>query len=138
MKELTKTEKRVQWLRARYDDLEVGWDEDIDAMTVDQLEQLVDALEQAQQRGELDLETDEGVDHLRYLVEYYQDTPHTLSGNNGWDKYTIEEMLEEYKFETIVNYMDPWPLERIHADIAPCGNDEFLAEYLRYSGLIIG
>ena len=67
-----------------------------------------------------------------------------ISLDNGRTWMTAAEAMEEINernlWEAIVNMMDDEIREAIHAEIAPCTEEEFLAEYLRRAdaGLIIG
>ena len=64
------------YLIERLENLNVGdWDSDtLDAMDEYTLNRMVHALEAARDAGELDLETNAGVDKLQQIVDYYQPT----------------------------------------------------------------
>lgn len=66
-----------------------------------------------------------------------------ISLDNGRTWMTAAEAMAEINernlWEAIVNMMDDEIREAVHAEIAPCTNEEFLAEYLRrVDGMIIG
>ena len=52
----------------------------------------------------------------------------------------MPEIIENNLWNVIVNMMDDEVREDVHADLAPCTELEFLAEYLRRAeeGLVIG
>jgi hypothetical protein len=58
----------VYWSN-RFDALNVGYTDSIYHLSADELEALVKELEAAQQAGDLDLETDSGVENLRRIME---------------------------------------------------------------------
>ena len=41
------------------------------------------------------------------------------------------EMVGKYDWEVIASYMDDEIREKLHFDLAPCSNEEFLQEYLK-------
>lgn len=66
-----------------------------------------------------------------------------ISLDNGRTWKTASEAMSEINernlWDSIVNMMDDEIREAVHADCAPCTNEEFLNEYLhRVDGLIIG
>lgn len=124
-------------LLERFDHLGVGYDDTLYLMDKNALEGMVEALEQAQAVGDLDIEW-AGAAHLGWILSYYQAIPHQLSYDNGLHACSIQEMLQACTWEVIVNCMDDWLRERVHTAIAPCSHEEFLEEYRRYSDLIIG
>lgn len=68
----------------------------------------------------------------------------TISLDNGRTTLTAEEampeIIERNLWDTIVCLMDDDIREAVAADLAPCTEAEFLAEYLRRApeGLIVG
>lgn len=67
-----------------------------------------------------------------------------ISLDNGRTWTTAEEAMDEINernlWDVIVNMMDDDIREAVNADLAPCTDEEFLADYLRRSddGLVIG
>ena len=67
-----------------------------------------------------------------------------ISLNNGRTWMTADEAMEEINArnlrDAVVDMMDDETREAVHNDIAPCTDEEFLAEYLRRAedGLVIG
>lgn len=67
-----------------------------------------------------------------------------ISLDNGRTWMTAEEAMDEINernlWDVIVNMMDDDIREAVSADLAPCTDEEFLADYLRRSddGLVIG
>lgn len=67
-----------------------------------------------------------------------------ISLDNGRTWMTAEEAMDEINernlWDVIVNMMDDDIREAVNADLAPCTDEEFLADYLRRAddGLIIG
>ena len=67
-----------------------------------------------------------------------------ISLDNGRTYLTAEEampeIIENNLWNVIVNMMDDEVRDDVHADLAPCTELEFLAEYLRRAeeGLVIG
>jgi len=59
------------WLDQRYSDLNVGWSPEIDKLSNAELWDMVDELENAQKKGELDLETEQGLTNLQEIVAPY-------------------------------------------------------------------
>lgn len=70
---MTQQEMTRRWLNQRFSDLNIGWNEDIDKLSDDDLWDLVDALEVAQTKGELDIETEQGLTNLQEIVDQYFD-----------------------------------------------------------------
>jgi ribosomal protein S13 len=63
-------EARRRYLMGKFTRLNVG-DFKMDSLTTDQLEDLVDELTAAQERGDLNLETEQGLTRLQEIVESY-------------------------------------------------------------------
>ncbi len=67
-----------------------------------------------------------------------------ISLDNGRTWMTAAEAMDEINernlWDAIVDMMDDEIREAVHDDIAPCTEEEFLAEYLRRAddGLVIG
>lgn len=63
-----------------------------------------------------------------------------ISINNGASYTTIEDAIATVGMETIAMMMDDEIREQVANDIAPCTDEEFVAEYLRRANedLIIG
>lgn len=67
-----------------------------------------------------------------------------ISLDNGRTWMTAEEAMDEINernlWDVIANMMDDDIREAVNADLAPCTDEEFLADYLRRSddGLVIG
>ena len=67
-----------------------------------------------------------------------------ISLDNGRTWMTAEEAMDEINernlLDVIVNMMDDDIREAVNADLAPCTDEEFLADYLRRAddGLVIG
>ena len=67
-----------------------------------------------------------------------------ISLDNGRTWMTAAEAMDEINernlWDVIVDMMDDEIREAVHDDIAPCTEEEFLAEYLRRAddGLVIG
>lgn len=63
-----------------------------------------------------------------------------ISINNGASYTTIEEAIATVGMDTIAMMMDDEIREQVANDIAPCTDEEFVAEYLRRANedLIIG
>lgn len=67
-----------------------------------------------------------------------------ISLDNGITYMTAEEAMAEINarnlWDVVVQMMDDETRERVHHDLAPCTNDEFLARYLEIApaDLIIG
>jgi hypothetical protein len=72
-KELMKQDKYDLRTRliSRFTALYVGELPEIDIMPLDELEHMIDTLERAQAAGELNLETDQGVNNLQAIVDPY-------------------------------------------------------------------
>ena len=63
-------EAKRRYLMTKFSRLNVG-DFEIDTLTLDQLEDLVDELTAVQERGDLNLETEQGLTRLQEIVESY-------------------------------------------------------------------
>lgn len=63
-----------------------------------------------------------------------------ISINNGASYTTIEDAIATVGMDTIAMMMDDEIREQVANDIAPCTDEEFVAEYLRRANedLIIG
>lgn len=63
-----------------------------------------------------------------------------ISVDNGMRFVTSEEALNKFGIDTIALYMDDSRREKVHAELAPCTDVEFLTRYLELSNddLIIG
>ena len=63
-----------------------------------------------------------------------------ISINNGVSYTTIEDAIATVGMDTIAMMMDDEIREQVANDIAPCTDEEFVAEYLRRTeeDLIIG
>lgn len=63
-----------------------------------------------------------------------------ISINNGHTYCTAAEALEAYGLNTLVAYMDDATREQVHAEIAPCTDEQFLIRYLEITSddLVIG
>lgn len=67
-----------------------------------------------------------------------------ISINNGRTWYTaheiIDEILENNLWDAVVEMMDDETRERVHYELAPCTEEEFLNRYLEIApdDLIIG
>lgn len=63
-----------------------------------------------------------------------------ISTNNGASYTTIEDAIATVGMDTIAMMMDDEIREQVANDIAPCTDEEFVAEYLRRAeeDLIIG
>lgn len=63
-----------------------------------------------------------------------------ISIDNGASYTTIEDAITNCALDAIVQMMDAETREQVANEIAPCTNEEFLAEYLRRANedLIIG
>lgn len=63
-----------------------------------------------------------------------------ISINNGVSYTTIEDAIATVGMDTIAMMMDDEIREQVANDIAPCTDEEFVAEYLRRAeeDLIIG
>lgn len=63
-----------------------------------------------------------------------------ISINNGASYTTIEDAIATVGMDTIAMMMDDEIREQVANDIAPCTDEEFVAEYLRRAeeDLIIG
>lgn len=63
-----------------------------------------------------------------------------ISINNGVSYTTIEDAIATVGMDTIAMMMDDEIREQVANDIAPCTDEEFVAEYLRRANedLIIG
>lgn len=45
-------------------------------------------------------------------------------------KEKTKELIENFDWDAIVNLMDDELREQVHAELAPCSNEEFLTRYL--------
>jgi len=63
-------EAKRRYLMTKFSRLNVG-DFEMDTLTLDQLEDLVDELTALQERGDLNLETEQGITRLSEIVESY-------------------------------------------------------------------
>lgn len=63
-----------------------------------------------------------------------------ISINNGATYTTPAEALEEISIDTMAEYMDDDTRERVHDELAPCSDIDFLTRYLELApaDLIIG
>lgn len=63
-----------------------------------------------------------------------------ISIDNGHSFTEPEKALKEVKWDIIVNMMDDETREKVHEEIAPCTDIEFLTRYLEIApyDLIIG
>lgn len=67
-----------------------------------------------------------------------------ISLDNGRTWMTADEAMEEINernlWDAIVDMMEDEIREEVHDDLAPCTEEEFLAEYLRRAedGMVIG
>ena len=63
-----------------------------------------------------------------------------ISIDNGRSFCEVEEVLQAIEWDVVVNYMDDNIRERVHDELAPCTEEEFLNRYLELSDddLIIG
>ena len=63
-----------------------------------------------------------------------------ISVDNGANFVTPDEALQEVSMDTLVVYMDDDIREKVHNDLAPCTEVEFLTAYLESADddLIIG
>ena len=64
-------EARRRYLKGKFDRLNLGEFEEIDNLTTNQLEDLVDELTDKQERGLLDLETEQALTNLREIIGIY-------------------------------------------------------------------
>lgn len=63
-----------------------------------------------------------------------------ISINNGISYCTVKEALAEMDKETIATMMDRDTKETVHAELAPCKDEDFLTRYLELAphDLVIG
>lgn len=63
-----------------------------------------------------------------------------ISTDNGATYITPEEALNEMDLRTMGMIMDKETMETVHAELAPCTDEEFLTKYLEIAtyDLIIG
>lgn len=63
-----------------------------------------------------------------------------ISINNGRSYCTPAEAIAAVGMDEIASWMDPETREAVHADLAPCTDADFLAEYLRRASddIVIG
>lgn len=64
-------EVKRKYLDSKFDRLNVGWVEEIDNLPDDEYEDMIDELWDAQKKGELNLETEQGLTNLQEIVERY-------------------------------------------------------------------
>ncbi|NMA32316.1 MAG: hypothetical protein GX944_00085, partial [Alphaproteobacteria bacterium] len=53
-----------------------------------------------------------------------------ISIDNGRSFCEVEEVLQVIEWDVVVNYMDDNIRERVHDELAPCTEEEFLNRYL--------
>lgn len=63
-----------------------------------------------------------------------------ISIDNGYSTCTVKEAIQKVDWDVIVNFMDDEIRERVHMEIAPCTEEEFLTRYLELAehDLVIG
>ena len=63
-----------------------------------------------------------------------------VSINNGLSYCTVQQAVKYCGMDTLVQYMDDDTRERVHSKIAPCSDEDFLADYLYLApyDLIVG
>lgn len=66
------------------------------------------------------------VDYIDKYLDVHQDNP-----------MDEDELLENMSIENLAQYMEDSIREKIHAEMAPCTDIEFVREYLRYADLMI-
>lgn len=64
------------------------------------------------------------------IVEAEYNEAARISVDNGANYCTVMEAIAAQPWEEIVSCMDDETREAVHAEIAPCSNEEFLSEYL--------
>ncbi len=64
-------EVKRKYLDSKFSRLNVGWVEEIDSLPDDEYEDMIDELWDAQKKGELNLETEQGLTNLQEIVEGY-------------------------------------------------------------------
>lgn len=64
----------------------------------------------------------------------------SISIDNGATFCDVAEALQGMAWDVIVHYMDDETRERVHMELAPCTDEEFLTRYLEIApyDLIIG
>lgn len=64
----------------------------------------------------------------------------TISINNGHSTCTVQEALAAVSIDVIANVMDDDTREQVHAELAPCTDEEFLERYLEIApyDIVIG
>jgi hypothetical protein len=75
----TAEEKHEDFIRQRFADLNVGFVEEIDKLSIGALEEMVDTLEVYQSYGLLNIETDEGINNLKLIIDCYLEPPESES-----------------------------------------------------------
>jgi hypothetical protein len=71
----TAEEKHEDFIRQRFANLNVGFIEEIDKLSISALEEMVDILEIHQSYGLLNIETDEGINNLKLITDRYLESP---------------------------------------------------------------
>ncbi len=66
------------------------------------------------------------VDYIDKYLDVHQDNP-----------MDEDELLENMSIKNLAQFMDDSIREKIHVEMAPCTDKEFVREYLRYADLII-
>ena len=98
----------------------------------------------AKDHGELMLQYELGESEADVLVRELEkieaSTKKQISIDNGNTFITPAEVVKDMDWDTIVNAMDDEIREKVHAELAPCTNTEFLNRYLELASedLIIG
>jgi len=64
----------------------------------------------------------------------------TISIDNGHSTCTVQEAIAGMAWNAIANAMDDETREKVHAELAPCTEEEFLTRYLEIApdDLVIG
>ena len=95
-------------------------------------------------RGELVLQYELGENEADTLVRELErievSTKKRISIDNGSTFITPAEAIKNMSWDVIVNAMDDEVREKVHAELAPCTNTEFLNRYLELASedLIVG
>ena len=95
-------------------------------------------------RGELILQYELGESEADVLVRELEkieaSTKKRISIDNGSTFITPAEAVKDMDWDVIVNAMDDEVREKVHTELAPCANTEFLNRYLELASenLIIG
>ena len=98
----------------------------------------------AKNRGELILQYELGEGEadalVRELKKLEASTKKRISIDNGSTFITPAEAVKSMDWDAIVNAMDDEVREKVHAELAPCTNTEFLNRYLELASedLIVG